>query len=90
MTVKRVKNQLVQLVVGVSISMSAVMANAAIQPPEMDNTAYVLMDYNTGEILAQKNANESLPPASLTKMMLALVVFDAVDGYIGYRMGAVD
>lgn len=74
MTVKRVKNQLVQLVVGVSISMSAVMASAAIQPPEMDNTAYVLMDYNTGEILAQKNANESLPPASLTKMMTSYII----------------
>ena len=74
MTVKRVKNQLVQLVVGVSISMSAVMANAAIQPPEMDNTAYILMDYNTGEILGQKNANESLPPASLTKMMTSYII----------------
>ena len=74
MTVKRVKNQLVQLIVGASISMSAVMANAAIQPPEMDNTAYVLMDYNTGEILGQKNANESLPPASLTKMMTSYII----------------
>ena len=74
MTVKRVKNQLIQLVVSVSISMSAVVANAAIQPPEMDNTAYVLMDYNTGEILAQKNANEALPPASLTKMMTSYII----------------
>ena len=53
MTVKHVKKQLVQLVVGMSISMSAIMASAAIQPPEMENTAFVLMDYNTGEILAQ-------------------------------------
>jgi len=74
MTVKRVKKQLVQLVVGVSISMGAVMANAAIQPPEMANTAYVLMDYNTGEILAQKNANQALPPASLTKMMTSYII----------------
>ncbi|MBO1530234.1 D-alanyl-D-alanine carboxypeptidase [Psychrobacter sp. F1192] len=74
MTVKRVKNQLVQLVVGVSVSFGAVMANAAIQPPEMDNTAYVLMDYNTGEILAQKNANQPLPPASLTKMMTSYII----------------
>lgn len=74
MTVKRVKNQLVQLVVGVSLSFGAVMANAAIQPPEMANTAYVLMDYNTGEILAQKNANQPLPPASLTKMMTSYII----------------
>ncbi|CAN6961186.1 MULTISPECIES: D-alanyl-D-alanine carboxypeptidase family protein [Psychrobacter] len=74
MTVKRVKKQLVQLVVGMSISMSAVMASAAIQPPEMENTAYVLMDYNTGEILAQKNAKQALPPASLTKMMTSYII----------------
>lgn len=74
MTVKHVKKQLVQLVVGVSVSMSAMMAGAAIQPPEMDNTAYVLMDYNTGEILAQKNANQPLPPASLTKMMTSYMI----------------
>ncbi len=74
MTVKRVKKQFVQLVVGVSVSMGGVMANAAIQSPEMDNTAYVLMDYNTGEILAQKNANEALPPASLTKMMTSYII----------------
>ena len=74
MTVKRVKKQLVQLVVGMSISMSAIMASAAIQPPEMENTAFVLMDYNTGEILAQKNANQPLPPASLTKMMTSYII----------------
>lgn len=74
MTVKRVKKQFVQLVIGVSVSMSTVMASAAIQPPEMENTAYVLMDYNTGEILAQKNANQSLPPASLTKMMTSYII----------------
>ena len=74
MTVKRVKKQLVQLVAGMSISMSAIMASAAIQPPEMENTAFVLMDYNTGEILAQKNANQPLPPASLTKMMTSYII----------------
>lgn len=74
MTVKRVKKQLVQLVIGVSVSLGAVAANAAIEPPTMDNTAYVLMDYNTGEILAQKNANQPLPPASLTKMMTSYII----------------
>lgn len=44
-------------------------ANTGITPPELDNKAYVLMDYDTGVILAQKNADTPLPPASLTKMM---------------------
>lgn len=74
MTVKRVKKQLVQLFIGVGVSMGTVAAQAAIQAPEMDNAAYVLMDYNTGEILAQKNADQPLPPASLTKMMTSYII----------------
>lgn len=34
-----------------------------------DNSAYILIDHDTGAVLAQKNAQSPLPPASLTKMM---------------------
>lgn len=74
MTVKRAKQQLVHLVLGISVSFGATVANAAIVAPTMDNTAFVLMDYNTGEILAQKNATQPLPPASLTKMMTSYII----------------
>ena len=74
MSVKHVKQQLAQLVVGISISLGTVAVHAAVTPPTMENTAYVLMDYNTGEILAQKNANQPLPPASLTKMMTSYII----------------
>lgn len=74
MTVKYVKQQLVQLVVGISVSLGSVAVNAAITPPTMENAAYILMDYNTGEILAQKNATTPLPPASLTKMMTSYII----------------
>lgn len=43
------------------------------QPPEINAKAYVLMDANTGEVLAQKNMNDRLQPASLTKLMTAYV-----------------
>ena len=74
MTVKRVKQQLVQLVVGISVSLGTVAVHAAITPPTMENSAYVLMDYDTGEIIAQKNAEQPLPPASLTKMMTSYII----------------
>ena len=35
---------------------------ASITPPAQDNNAYILMDYDTGTILAQKNADT--PPAT--------------------------
>lgn len=45
-----------------------------ITPPTQANTAYILMEYDTGTILAQKNADKPLPPASLTKMMTSYLV----------------
>jgi D-alanyl-D-alanine carboxypeptidase (penicillin-binding protein 5/6) len=50
-------------------------ARAAVTaPPQLDNKAYVLMDYDSGQILAQFNAEQPLPPASLTKMMTSYIV----------------
>lgn len=44
-------------------------------PPELGAKAYVLVDYNSGRVLAEKNADQRLEPASLTKIMTAYVVF---------------
>ena len=43
-------------------------------PPPINAKAYILMDYDTGEVLAEQNADESLNPASLTKMMTSYVI----------------
>ncbi len=43
-------------------------------PPTVAARAYVLMDYQTGELLAQENAEERLGPSSLTKMMTSYVI----------------
>ncbi len=42
--------------------------------PVLANKAWVLMDFNTGQILASSNPDEPLPPASLTKMMTSYLV----------------
>ena len=54
-------------------SMLSVSAFAVAQP-ELDNNSYILMDYDTGTILAQKNADQPFPPASLTKMMTSYII----------------
>lgn len=43
-------------------------------PPELNNKSYVLMDYETGQVLAAKNENEKLAPASMTKMMTSYII----------------
>ncbi|MGS0677115.1 serine hydrolase [Shewanella sp. 0m-4] len=59
-------------------SVAALSAQAApvVTPnaPTVAAKAYVLMDYNTGQIIAEENAYESLNPASLTKMMTSYVI----------------
>lgn len=43
--------------------------------PDVAARAYVLMDARTGTELASSNADEHLPPASLTKLMTAYLLF---------------
>ncbi|ESQ17510.1 MAG: hypothetical protein N838_00125 [Thiohalocapsa sp. PB-PSB1] len=43
--------------------------------PQLDARGYLLVDHNSGAILAESNADERLEPASLTKIMTAYVVF---------------
>lgn len=43
-------------------------------PPQLAASAYLLMDGDTGEILVEHQADEKLPPASLTKMMTSYLV----------------
>ncbi|PKM45577.1 MAG: serine-type D-Ala-D-Ala carboxypeptidase [Gammaproteobacteria bacterium HGW-Gammaproteobacteria-1] len=43
--------------------------------PAVDARGYVLLDYHSGHLLAERNSGERLEPASLTKMMTAYAVF---------------
>ncbi|MBS0910679.1 D-alanyl-D-alanine carboxypeptidase DacA [Tatumella sp. JGM118] len=46
--------------------------------PDIDAEAYVLIDYNSGTVLAEKNADARRDPASLTKMMTSYVIGQAI------------
>ncbi len=53
------------------------------QPPELPVESYILMDYGTGKVLAEKNADKRVEPASITKLMTAYLVDKALtDGDI--------
>lgn len=47
-------------------------------PPTLNAKAYILIDVNSGKIIAEKNSEEKLPPASLTKMMTLYVLSNAL------------
>lgn len=53
-------------------------SHAAITPtpkaPEVGAKSYILQDYASGKVIAALNAEQRLPPASITKLMTAYVV----------------
>ena len=45
----------------------------------------ILIDFSSGEVLYEKNADEGLPPASMTKIMSMLLIMEAIDnGSLSY------
>jgi serine-type D-Ala-D-Ala carboxypeptidase (penicillin-binding protein 5/6) len=46
--------------------------------PALPAKAWLLMDFDSGQVLASANADEPLPPASLTKMMTSFLVEQAL------------
>ena len=56
-------------------SFAKVQANVVIPPPpNVAAEGFVLMDNETGQVIAEQNADMQLPPASLTKMMTTYVI----------------
>ncbi len=49
-------------------------------PFDLDCRSAILMDAATGTVLYEKNPDEGLPPASVTKIMTLLLVMEAIDG----------
>ncbi|WP_273968262.1 D-alanyl-D-alanine carboxypeptidase DacA [Enterobacter cancerogenus] len=46
--------------------------------PQIDAESYILIDYNSGKVLAEHNADARRDPASLTKMMTSYVIGQAM------------
>ncbi|NQY26668.1 MAG: D-alanyl-D-alanine carboxypeptidase [Piscirickettsiaceae bacterium] len=61
-----------------SLLLTTSLATAAITPnpiaPTVAAKSYILQDFASGRILAELNADQRLPPASITKLMTAYVV----------------
>ncbi len=45
-------------------------------PPAINSSAWIMVDASTGYVLGEKNADQKVEPASITKMMTAFVVFN--------------
>jgi D-alanyl-D-alanine carboxypeptidase (penicillin-binding protein 5/6) len=71
------KNMLAAAVFAVSTAVLA-QAPSSVQPPTIAARSYLLLDFQSGKVLAAKEPDLKIEPASLTKLMTAYVVFDAL------------
>ena len=60
------------------LTFSAMAQQALPTPPSVEARAWLLLDFNSGQVLASQNANERFEPASLTKLMTAYLAFGAL------------
>ena len=69
----------VSIILALLIALCAVVpASAASEMPDLTAQAAIVMDLTTGEILYEKNADERMYPASLTKIMTGILTIENV------------
>lgn len=71
------KSRVLAFVFAAAMSLPAFAASIP-DPPAIDAKAYILVDYDSGEILAAKNPDERVEPASITKVMTTYIAFDEI------------
>jgi len=75
---KRLLTALLFSLAGCGITVPALAQLPAPTAPAVEARAWLLFDYNSGQVLASHNANERFEPASLTKLMTAYLAFGAL------------
>lgn len=73
------RKQLVRALLAPILALLCLAATAQIpQPPEIAARSYLLLDVSAGQVLAARDPDAPVEPASLTKLMTAYLVFDAL------------
>lgn len=62
------------LSIGVMAEGESIDVKPTVEAPEIAAKSYFLIDHNSGRVLVEHNAEQRLPPASITKLMTAYVV----------------
>jgi serine-type D-Ala-D-Ala carboxypeptidase (penicillin-binding protein 5/6) len=71
--------KIINLIIAVVIISLANLSWAdTLPPPNLAVSAYALKDFNSGKIIASYNQDKRIEPASLTKILTAYLVFEAI------------
>ncbi|KND60908.1 D-alanyl-D-alanine carboxypeptidase [Candidatus Burkholderia verschuerenii] len=73
-----VNRRVIQAALVLPAVLAAASAFAQVPPPDVTARSWVLVDATSNQVLASGNPDERVEPASLTKLMTAYLVFDAL------------
>ena len=71
---KRTKITSIIGAIAISFFSTSQAANIIPSSPDINAKGYILLDYTTGKVIAEGNADSQLAPASLTKMMTSYII----------------
>ncbi len=73
----QIKKKLIAWLSGAIIGLTTAASHAQViipSPPTVNAKGHILIDYTTGKVLSESNADIQLEPASLTKMMTSYII----------------
>ena len=73
------KTFFISLTLLLNLIFAVVQASPVPSPPELAAKSFLLVDLNSGRVLAEKNINKKVEPASITKLMTAYVVYKEIE-----------
>ena len=76
---KRIISVLLCILMMIPLSVTAFAEESDAVTESLTAKSAILMEISSGKVLAEKNADEKLPPASITKIMTLLLVTEALD-----------
>jgi serine-type D-Ala-D-Ala carboxypeptidase (penicillin-binding protein 5/6) len=72
------KKMLASLLLGFATATAFAAAAPIPAPPTVPTNGYILIDHDSGRVLAEQRSGERMEPASITKVMTAYIVFAAL------------
>lgn len=78
---KRIWNSILTVLLFISTLCSTVNVKCYAEEtkPQLQSDSYVLMEASTGTVLHEKDMNKVLPPASITKIMTLILIYEALE-----------
>ena len=78
---KRIWNSILAVLLFISTLCSTVKVKCYAEEtkPQLQSDSYVLMEASTGTVLHEKDMHKVLPPASITKIMTLILIYEALE-----------